>query len=904
MTDLWYKKLLCFLHDPIDKSLILSRGTGHEKHAEELAKMIEIDFKDFKKHNLEISDHLASAMERGFLPKGKKFPISFANESDNKPVRIHPLSGKRVEFEELTKMNINEIKMKTKNVFKQISNDIKKYDKKKKLFYLWRNLPDLMNKEYESAEINIIPADTRIPDHSVWSHLSTTSSLVGGAKSSLFLFTLGPVQSFISQARKLQDLYWGSFILSYMNCVAIKTFINEYGPESVIFPSMYKQPLMDKFIEEKLNIKIYNSNKENVNIPTLPNRFLGIIPHQNEDEIRALYSKIEKNIQDSWSDIYYNNISLFLENKVEFDNETTKKQLSNFLEKYFVAVPLSVSGKEKSSLNETIDKIIYNKEGESFVKKFKKFINKANKITGWNQSASQIGQIYSAVYTYVEKMMGVRKSKRDFNQFEQKGNKPGEDKCHICGERNYLFGGKNFNLPQYYLKENEKLCAVCFGKRLLKNYFEDKIDKDISFPSISEIALSNFKKEIPKTNINKYKRIINDIVGNYDDKYLYENEIDNENAFNSEEKKLIKNKLKDISKKVNVKKTKYYGVIMFDGDKMGKWLSGDKAPTFDKIYHPEVWNALPEELKKHIKCKKRIMTPALHRSISDALREFTLNYVIDIVEKYSTGKIVYAGGDDILAFVPLQDLFTVLERLRAAFSGNLLFNNSKKDFNYSIDYRNENITGFVKENKYRTLMGPEATASAGVVIAHYKTPLYLVLNRAREAEKEAKKYGRNSFMMYVLKHSGEILKSILKFSINEKREKDCKDKKDKGECDDISARKNINNINILKNILQIFESIKTKNDKSLSFIFNIEKEFRKIYKTDEFEDVIMFSELKRLIKKSTNQRRINVDLLNNINDLWNLSDYINCKNEEINKFDNWIDMLKILIFLLRQGGAK
>ena len=50
-----------------------------------------------------------------------------------------------------------------------------------------------------------------------------------------------------------------------------------------------------------------------------------------------------------------------------------------------------------------------------------------------------------------------------------------------------------------------------------------------------------------------------------------------------------------------------------------------------------------------------------------------------IVEEEHLGKIVYAGGDDVLA-VNLKDLFEVMRKLRAAFSGHIKIENGVTKF--------------------------------------------------------------------------------------------------------------------------------------------------------------------------------------------------------------------------------
>ena len=52
----------------------------------------------------------------------------------------------------------------------------------------------------------------------------------------LFLFTVGPVQSFIGQARKTQDLYAGSFLLSHLIDSAMKEIEDKVNNCKFIFP--------------------------------------------------------------------------------------------------------------------------------------------------------------------------------------------------------------------------------------------------------------------------------------------------------------------------------------------------------------------------------------------------------------------------------------------------------------------------------------------------------------------------------------------------------------------------------------------------------------------------------------------------------------------------------------------
>lgn len=53
----------------------------------------------------------------------------------------------------------------------------------------------------------------------------------------LFLFTIGPVRSFIARARKTQDLYAGSFLLSHLSDIAINKLNMLTDSCVLIFPN-------------------------------------------------------------------------------------------------------------------------------------------------------------------------------------------------------------------------------------------------------------------------------------------------------------------------------------------------------------------------------------------------------------------------------------------------------------------------------------------------------------------------------------------------------------------------------------------------------------------------------------------------------------------------------------------
>ena len=167
---------------------------------------------------------------------------------------------------------------------------------------------------------------------------------------------------------------------------------------------------------------------------------------------------------------------------------------------------------------------------------------------------------------------------------------------------------------------------------------------------------------------------------------------------------------------------------MLDGDSMGRWLSGEflEKKTELKEFHKK----LTKDLGSYAECVDG---------------EKSENGII----KEPRGKLVYAGGDDVLAFVNLNHLLPVMKELRTNFP-------EFEEFGFEI-----------KDNK-------KSSASAGIAIAHYKTPLSEVLKWARKMEKEAKSIDdgkeaksidddKDAFAIAVLKRSGEIRKTVFKW---------------------------------------------------------------------------------------------------------------------------------------------
>ena len=99
-------------------------------------------------------------------------------------------------------------------------------DPKAVFWWLWRCLPEATCQLFGDDSLHLMPAETRFPDSSIWSHASMTAALSGalagydltfedlqknwsGEKSHAYLviFTFSPVQELIKASRKIKD-FW------------------------------------------------------------------------------------------------------------------------------------------------------------------------------------------------------------------------------------------------------------------------------------------------------------------------------------------------------------------------------------------------------------------------------------------------------------------------------------------------------------------------------------------------------------------------------------------------------------------------------------------------------------------------------------------------------------------------
>ncbi|WP_437874914.1 type III-B CRISPR-associated protein Cas10/Cmr2 [Sorangium sp. So ce513] len=147
---------------------------------------------------------------------------------------------------------------------------------------LWRRFPEEPPPGVPEVVWRHQPADSRVPDHSLWDHLRVTSSLSflsgrrheGPAMPWLLAFSLGPVQRFIAQSRTSTDLWTTSMLLSDLVWHAMVPFVERYGPEAIVYPDLRANPRADVWLWEQAN------GLDGAVPPAQTERYKGVLPEQ------------------------------------------------------------------------------------------------------------------------------------------------------------------------------------------------------------------------------------------------------------------------------------------------------------------------------------------------------------------------------------------------------------------------------------------------------------------------------------------------------------------------------------------------------------------------------------------------------------------------------------------------
>ncbi|MGQ9635855.1 MAG: type III-B CRISPR-associated protein Cas10/Cmr2, partial [Bryobacteraceae bacterium] len=171
----------------------------------------------------------------------------------------------------------------------------------------------------------------------------------------------------------------------------------------------------------------------------------------------------------------------------------------------------------------------------------------------------------------------------------------------------------------------------------------------------------------------------------------------------------------------------YFAILVADGDRVGDWIRGDDLlPQWSESLHPALRRVAPPG--------RRPASLLTHLALSQCLGNLP-RFLRPVIESEFDGALVYAGGDELLAFVPVARLAAGMQAYTETFS---------KSYE-------------VQHGGYWLLPGKKFTASAAAFVVRHTDPLQGAVQEAHALlEGEAKEnYGRQAGVIAVRRQSGQ-----------------------------------------------------------------------------------------------------------------------------------------------------
>lgn len=799
MTDetVWRLKVHAFLHDPPEKALILFEG-GHAACGRELAERLVGPAPDGAEAAIRDADHLASAADREAFLRGAPDLRWSA-----RPMLRHPLSGDEIDLGRWGWIGVEpdtaraEADRAVQELYEALATD-RKPTPERVFWGLWRLLPDYLGeagqgKSRIGALWEHLPAETRMPDHSIWDHQRLVSALTPilwqGQEPALLLISFGPVQRFIGTARRTADLWAGSFILSWLAGRAIVPLVTACGPDAVLFPALWRQPLLDGWLREgPLKLPVPEP-MDGGRVASLPNRFLAVVPQEGA---RGIAEECLAALREEWRRLGERACDLFA-GLAEASREKVAvffdRQMPVHLETYWAAFPWPGDLDRCRTLLEA-------RLGGGALSGLA-----AVDLSGTRQYRPSPGALYSTVYRAVDLTLGGVKAARFFESDQEPG-----PKCSLCGDREVVHPYVEPPVRQCkkwwaglserrrrHVGKGEALCAVCLVKRLALDVFKDEVRVRLGVPSTSEIAAAPFKlavlgrfsdlrKEVAELvkaaqaagrvdseTLRPVWRSAQEITGEDGELACDFARIDGECFWagteageEPEEHGHVSPEMARAARalvraaerpKLEIPRPfQYLALVRMDGDDMGKWLWGDRAVGVGETLHPDTGAWLQGQLAPGhpLWQEQRRMTPATHAAISRACGAFALRLVPALLRE-RLAYLIYAGGDDLLALVSLDDVLGLVREVRLAFGGHMEIENGKEATGFNRG------RGFYRVGKEAVqTFGRRAGLSGSLVVSHHKYPLQAAVEESRRAEEWAKKLeGKDALALSIVRRSGQ-----------------------------------------------------------------------------------------------------------------------------------------------------
>ena len=479
-----------------------------------------------------------------------------------------------------------------------------------------------------------------------------------------FHFTLGPVQGFVSQARRTRDFWAGSFILSWLAAVAMKAVTHQNG--TIEFPQADENFMAWLIGEGKKD----NEPKQG----SIPNRFKAAIdPNKFDPDL------VTQAVQEAWkalAEIVWEADLKAHSNGVQ--RNIWDRQISNFWDMSWV---ITEDKNDSSVLDKRKNWRTYNPPEEPGVK--------CAMMDGWQELSGEKQPNRKAMNLFWDLVRETGKAgmKSDL--------RPNEALCAIAFVKRRF--SRHFENLNHSMKQGWKLkgwnvpsavpsvvymAAVHWLKEVLNSETVDtnllKAFHDRAY-QLTGKEYGEFHSNIKCLDKLKHSHVF-DRLKCLDGNVFFESSLENPNIFKDEKQAgIVLKALNAMRGSITPKlppPTPFYAILMMDGDSLGSHMSDTTKQC----------------------------------AITEGLADFTKK-VPDIVYQHN-GFLMYAGGDDVLAILPLENAITCAAALRTHYMS---------CFDYDVI---------------------PTTLSGAIEFVHIKTPLTKVLYDAHQLLDKVAKDGR------------------------------------------------------------------------------------------------------------------------------------------------------------------
>lgn len=660
---LWQAKIAARLHDPPEKMLVLLRAPeGHEGgtvktlRGEVFPEGVPQEIEDIVGQ----ADQWAAAADRTAFPKsdkdGSRLPswqrVNFAKQ----PVLIHPLSGQKYRLDSLAS-DISPAEAQAlgtdheRNLLRRDAQG--RLDYRRSVLALWRFVPDL---EGELANLwRFLPADSRVPDHTIHDHLDLTSAFAGAFAAdparevSLLGVSLGPVQNFIAAARSTSDLWAGSHLLSRLAWEAMRVVCETCGPDAILFPRLRGVPQVDVWLMRECGLEPelfdrceWRHCKSDANplfVAALPNRFTALVPTALVTDLtrrleKAVHDYVQEKAQTAFR--YLLREAGIEDRRDLYGYQQIEQQLKGFPELHWAAVPWSLAYEK----NEKKGAGAFEASDEKLARAMRPFFAGSDEKPGWLGSKAwrllsrdlrleegwfyrpNPGALYPALHELLDRALAAVKTTRRFEPMREVG-----WRCSLTGEYEWITTDRTELQTSYrqrddtlwarvaqkrpaWAKRGEHLSALPMLKRLWPTLYTEEMRE------VLEDATADLKRFVVSTHtlavapaieraIEDHKQPPGDVAqGEWValPRRLLRNEAESWRGMigwlverlESDDEGRAEEARKRLVKILGTRPDTYYGLLLMDGDDMGAWLSAStkETPPTSESFHPDIQERL------------------------------------------------------------------------------------------------------------------------------------------------------------------------------------------------------------------------------------------------------------------------------------------------------------------------